>query len=41
MNKLKTVIRNAEVDGFSDSIIHNFKTDKKAQADSFFKSALE
>jgi hypothetical protein len=41
MNKLKTAIRNAEVDGLSDSIIHNFKADEKAQADTFLKSALE
>lgn len=41
MNKLKTAIRNAEVDGLSDSIIRNFKADEKAQADSFLKSALE
>ena len=31
MNKLKTAIRNAEVDGLSDSIIRNFKADTKAQ----------
>ena len=41
MNKLKTAIRNAEVDGLSDSIIRNFKADEKAQTDSFLKSALE
>ena len=41
MNKLKTAIRNAEVDGLSDSIIRNFKADEKAQSDSFLKSALE
>ena len=41
MNELKTAIRNAEVDGLSDSIIRNFKADEKAQADSFLKSALE
>ena len=41
MNKLKTAIRNAEVDGLSDSIIRDFKADEKAQTDSFLKSALE
>ena len=41
MNKLKTAIRNAEVDGLSDSIIRNFKADEKAQSDAFLKSALE
>lgn len=41
MNKLKTAIRNAEVDGLSDSIIRNFKADEKAQSDSFLKSVLE
>ena len=41
MNKLKTAIRNAEVDGLSDSIIRNFKADEKAQSDSFLKSALK
>ena len=41
MNKLKTAIRNAEVDGLSDSIIRNFKTDEKAQSDAFLKSTLE
>ena len=41
MNKLKTAIRNAAVDGLSDSIIRNFKADEKAQSDSFLKSALE
>lgn len=40
MNKLKTAIRNAEVDGLSDSIIRNFKADEKAQSDSFLKSAI-
>ena len=33
MNKLKTAIRNAEVDGLSDSIIRNFKADEKAQSE--------
>lgn len=41
MNKLKSAIRNAEVDGLSDSIIRNFKADEKAQSDSFLKSSLE
>lgn len=41
MNKLKTAIRNAEVDGLSDSIIRSFKADEKAQSDSFLKPALE
>ena len=41
MNKLKTAIRNAEVDGLSDSIIRNFKADEKAQSDSFLKATLE
>ncbi len=41
MNKLKTAIRNAEVDGLSDSIIRNYKTDEKAQADPFLKPTLE
>ena len=41
MNKLKTAIRNAEVDGLSDSIIRNYKTDAKAQADPFLKPTLE
>lgn len=41
MNKLKTAIRNAEVDGLSDSIIRIFKADTKAREDAFLKSALE
>ena len=41
MNKLKTAIRNAEVDELSDLIIRNFKADEKAQSDSFLKSVFE
>ncbi len=41
MNKLKTAIRNAEVDGLSDLIIRIFKADEKVQSDSFLKSSIE
>ena len=41
MNKLKTAIRNTEIDGFSDFIIRNFKADEKVQSDTFLKSLLD
>lgn len=41
MNKLKTAIRNTEVDGLSDTIIRNFKADEKAQNDAFLSSVLK
>lgn len=40
MYKLKTVIRNTELDGFTDTIIRLFKDDAKAQADAFLSSTI-
>lgn len=40
MNKLKTAVRNTEVDAVSDAIIRAFKADKGAQGDSFLMSAV-
>lgn len=41
MNKLRTAIRNAEVDGLSDTLIRLFKADLKAQGDAFLKATME
>ena len=41
MNKLKTAIRNTELDGLTDSIIRDFNADSKAQSDAFLKSLIE
>lgn len=41
MNKLRTAIRNAEVDGLSDTLIRLFKADLKAQGDAFLKTTME
>ncbi|MDE7291125.1 MAG: hypothetical protein K2N58_03665 [Treponemataceae bacterium] len=41
MNKLRTAIRNAEVDGLSDTLIRLFKADLKAQGDAFLKMTME
>lgn len=41
MNKLRTAIRNAEVDGISDTLIRLFKADLKAQGDAFLKTTME
>lgn len=40
MNKLRTAIRNAEVDGLSDTLIRLFKADLKAQDDVFLKATM-
>lgn len=40
MNKLKTAIRNAEIDGLSDTLIRIYKADGKAQTDAFLKGAM-
>lgn len=41
MNKLRTAIRNTEVDGLSDTLIRLFKADLKAQGDAFLKATME
>ena len=41
MKKLRSQIRVTEIDGFSDSLIRNFKADAKAQADAFLKSLMD
>lgn len=41
MNKLRTAIRNAEVDGLSDTLIRLFKADLKAHGDAFLKATME
>ena len=40
MNKLKSIIRNTEIDGFTDTIIKLFKDDAKAQTDAFLSSTI-
>ena len=40
MNKLKTAVRNAEVDGLSDTLTRLFKADLKAQTDAFLKATM-
>lgn len=40
MNKLKSIIRNTELDGFTDTIVQLFKDDAKAQTDTFLKATL-
>ena len=40
MNKLKTAIRVTELDGFSDSLIRDFKADEKAQSDAFLQATM-
>ena len=40
MNKLKTAIRVMELDGLSDTLVRNFKSDGKAAADAFVKATM-
>ena len=40
MNKLRGQIRNAEVDGLSDTLVRLFKADEGAQGDAFLKTAM-
>ena len=40
MNKLKTAIRNAEVDGLSDTLVRLFKADAGAQGDAFLTTVM-
>jgi len=40
MNKLKTAVRNAEVDGLSDTLTRLFKADLKAQTDAFLRATM-
>ena len=40
MNKLRSQIRNAEVDGLSDTLVRLFKADEGAQGDAFLKTAM-
>lgn len=40
MNKLKHAIRNAEVDGLSDTLVRLFKADAGAQGDAFLKTVM-
>lgn len=40
MHKLRSVIRNTEVDGLSDTLIRLFKADTKAQGDAFLKATM-
>lgn len=40
MNKLRSQIRNAEVDGLSDTLVRLFKADEGAQSDAFLKTAM-
>lgn len=40
MNKLKHAIRNAEVDGLSDTLVRLFKADEGAQSDAFLKTVM-
>lgn len=40
MNKLRTSVRNMEIDGLSDSIIRAYKADEKVQKDAFLKPVL-
>ena len=40
MKKLKSIIRNTELDGFADTIIRLFKDDTKAQTDAFLSSTI-
>lgn len=40
MNKLRTSVRNMEIDGLSDSIIRAYKSDEKAQKDAFLKPII-
>lgn len=41
MNKLKSSVRNTEIDGLSDTIVRIFKADKNAQSDAFLKTQVE
>ena len=40
MNKLKHAIRNAEVDGLSDTLVRLFKADEGAQSDAFLSATM-
>lgn len=40
MHKLRSIIRNTEVDGLSDTLIRLFKADVKAQGDAFLKATM-
>lgn len=40
MHKLRSIIRNTEVDGLSDTLIRLFKADLKAQGDAFLKATM-
>ena len=40
MKKLRNQIRNAEIDGFSDTVVRLFKADEKAQSDSFLNGVM-
>ena len=40
MKKLRSQIRNTEVDGFSDTILRLFKSDEKAQKDTFLSELM-
>lgn len=41
MKKLRSQVRNAEIDGLSDTLIRLFKADLKAQTDAFLKATME
>ena len=40
MKKLRSQIRNAEIDGLSDTLIRIYKADEKAKGDAFLKGAM-
>lgn len=41
MKKLRSQVRNAELDGFSDTLVRLFKADEAAQEDVFLKATME